>query len=271
MEGMIMGILVNRLLIILSETDSGSTYNHIALTFLQNLQMLKTYSINDVAELCDVSKSTISKFVREIGYNDYMDFRCAIEFEGKQFRKNGNFRDNIIGYLQDHSAKEYGHVLVQDLAYNADNLDMANICRLAKDINEYDNVIAVGLMFSETAAIDLQSKLGRVGKFIRTTQNDSRQSDLVRRADENTLIIVFSDSGGFIDRYEMIDHKEGKSVFALTKGKVVMITANHKMAKDSRIAYIVKMYQSDSLHTHRLVYPLITDVLAYQYYALVNC
>jgi DNA-binding MurR/RpiR family transcriptional regulator len=263
-----MGILVNRLLVLLNGADSGSTYYHIALTILKNLRRLADMNINEVADMCAVSKSTISKFVRELGYNDYSDFRYAIGFEEKAYRTQGNFLADVIGYLQDHSVREYADVLAEALKENARMLDMESIRRLARDIMNYDNVIAVGLMFSETAAINLQSKLGRVGKYIQTNQNDRSQYEVVSHAGEDSLIIVFSESGTFLDRYEMINHDIGKSIFALTKAKVVMITANRQMEKDARISYIIKMSKPDSVHAHRIIYPLVTDVITNEYYNL---
>lgn len=265
-----MGILINRLLILLNETSTDATYYHIALTLLQNMSTLRSASINDVAELCTVSKSTISKFIRALGYQDYSDFRYALEFEDVRYRMPNTFVHDVIGYLQEHSIQEYAQLLAEDLTSNVESLDLSSLDRLAKDIHRFRTVEAFGLMFSETAAIDLQTKLGRIGKFIRTSQNDLHQFELIRSADENTLIIVFSESGSFMDRYEMIDRKTGKSVFYDTKGTVVMFTANEKMTRDPRIDYIIQMRHTDAVHTHRIVYPLLTDILTNRYYALTN-
>ena len=56
-----MGILYDRLLILLNESSSDSTFYHIALAMLQNMELLHSLAINEVADLCRVSKSTISK------------------------------------------------------------------------------------------------------------------------------------------------------------------------------------------------------------------
>ena len=63
-----MGILYDRLLILLNESSSDSTFYHIALAMLQNMELLHSLAINEVADLCRVSKSTISKFIRALGY-----------------------------------------------------------------------------------------------------------------------------------------------------------------------------------------------------------
>ncbi len=263
-----MGILINRLLILLNETSANSTYYYIALTILKHFPKMRSAGINEIAKLCVVSKSTISKFIREIGYRDYADFRNALEFEDNRYRARRSFVHDVIGYLEDHSFEEYAQLLAADLTANA--LDEKGLDRLAQDLVDYENVVAVGLMFSGTAGVDLQTKLGRVGKFIRTNLNDLKQYQCICNADEHTLVIVFSESGSFMDRCEMIDRETGKSIFELTKAKLVMITANERMAQDRRLSYIIKMCRTNSVHTHRITYPLLTDILTFKYFNLVN-
>ena len=55
-----MGILYNRLLITLNDSDPDSTDYHIALVMLQRMTSLSSLSIQELARLCNVSKSTIS-------------------------------------------------------------------------------------------------------------------------------------------------------------------------------------------------------------------
>ena len=57
-----MGILLVRLIDVINEYSEDSTFYSIAYTMLLNFDNLQNLSINDVANLCHVSKSTISKF-----------------------------------------------------------------------------------------------------------------------------------------------------------------------------------------------------------------
>lgn len=84
------------------------------------------------------------------------------------------------------------------------------------------------MMFSGTAAMDLQIKLGRCGKFIVAPRNDIQQMDNVARADEDTLLIVFSDSGQYLNRYDAIEDFYDKGIFNTTKAKTVLITSDEK-------------------------------------------
>jgi DNA-binding MurR/RpiR family transcriptional regulator len=56
-----MGSLLNRLLIILNDCDSHSTEYYIAMILLENYELIEALSIGEVANMCSVSKSAISK------------------------------------------------------------------------------------------------------------------------------------------------------------------------------------------------------------------
>ena len=43
--------------------------------FLNNYSIIDKSSISDIATLCTVSKSTISKFARSIGFEDYYELK----------------------------------------------------------------------------------------------------------------------------------------------------------------------------------------------------
>ena len=49
------------------------------------------------------------------------------------------------------------------------------------------------------------------------------------------------------------------------QGKVVLITSNPEAAQDPRVAYSVLYRRTGTLHTHRMVYQLLTDLVAYRY------
>lgn len=76
-----MNVLCMRLLLFLSEEPYGSTYFYIARAILDHIDEIPFMSIQQVADLCGVSKSVLSKFVREMGFEDYKDFRLSSPFE----------------------------------------------------------------------------------------------------------------------------------------------------------------------------------------------
>ena len=261
-----MGILYNRLLIILNDEDPGSTYYHIALVMLRHLESLHEIPIHKLAELCDVSKSTISKFIRFIGYEDFADYRYAAVFEQNKYYNRFNYATNVMEYIEDHSIDSYIFSVQQDIAVTYEYLDWSAIDRLVLDLVHYKKIAAFGLMFSETAALDFQIKLAYNKKFIVTNLNDQKQERFIRNADEDTLLIIFSDSGQFIDKYNTIADFLDKKIFNETKAKVVLITSNPDMAQDPRVAYCIFYKKTRSICNHRILYGILTDIIAYKYW-----
>ena len=182
-----MGILYTRLLIVLNDRDLYSTDYHIALVMLQNMQRLAELSIQELAGLCNVSKSTISKFIRELGYEDFADFRSAAIFEDNKYHNSFNFVQDVMGFLEEHPTDSYFLEILRDMQESYASLDWS------------------------------------AGDFVR------------------------------------------KSDFDDTKGKVVLITSNPEAARDPRVAYSVLYRRTGTLHTHRMVYQLLTDLIAYRY------
>ena len=143
-----MGILYDRLLILLNESRSDSTFYHIALAMLQNMELLHSLAINEVADLCRVSKSTISKFIRALGYEDYAEFREAARLEENKYHVSYNFSVDVIGYLESHSVQEYTQEIAKDIQLTAQQLDWDAVDRLVDDLIYYKKVFALGMMFS---------------------------------------------------------------------------------------------------------------------------
>lgn len=75
---------------------------------------------------------------------------------------------------------------------------MEKVKELARYLVSYKKVASFGLLFSELGAMDLQSKLAYNGKFIITNLNDVKQDDYINNAGEDALIIIYSNSGSYI-------------------------------------------------------------------------
>lgn len=208
--------------------------------------------------------------MRHIVYEDFADFHYATEFREDKYGLGDTFDRNVMRYIEDHSLDAYLLTAQHDILATYQSLDWEAVDRLVRDLTAYKKVAAFGLLFSETAALDLQMKLVYSKKFIVTNLNDLKQDHYVESAGEDTLIIVFSDSGGFLDKYPRIADFANKLVFSKTKAKVVLITSNPAMEKDPRVAYCVRYQKTSDLCTHRAIYGILTDIIAYKYREFVK-
>ena len=258
-----MNILLNRLLAIINKKDSTSIEYYIAYIFLQNLFQLNEFSIGQMARLCNVSKSTISKFVREIGFDDYMDFKVSA-MTAQQGVTYG-WGENIIDYIDLHGIDGYIDILKADMHLWKAGIDMKKIDLLVEDLIRYPKVAAFGIVHSQTAALDLQFKLAFQKKIIYTNLSDIMQEEYIRDADEDTLIIIFSNSGKYITEYQLQEGYPRKDIFNLTRGKIVLITSNRKLEEDKKVDMCICFDYSSHIQNHPYYFQFITDLIAVKY------
>jgi len=265
-----MGSLINRLLTVLVEEDLNSTNYHIAMTLLENIDIIYTLSIGNVAKLCNVSKSTLSKFCREIGFEDYYEFKDASKFKDNRYDNQFSYNHNVMKFIETHSFDDYMENILTDINLLTYNINQIKIDQLAKDIVAYKHVAAFGLLYSETAAIDLQTKLAYNKKFIFTSINDVKQHEYIVNAQEDTLIIIFSHSGNYLLKYQFMEGNVPKNIFDKTKAKIVVITSNEDLINNPRADYCISYPNVSNTTTHSVLYPIITDYITLRYRYFMN-
>ena len=259
-----MGNLLNRLLIMLNDNDLYSTNYHIAMTLLMNFYTLKDLSIGEVAKLCNVSKSTISKFIRTLNFEDYSDFRASAFFQENRYGFLLNYNQNIAEYIDKNGYNTYLENVQKDINTLQSEHNEMKIKELANDLIKYKKIAAFGLLFSEIGALDLQMKLAYNGKFIVTNLDDVKQDTFIRQADENTLIIIYSNSGSYLERYQLSEFQEEKD-YSKIKAKIILITGNGDKATSLKVDNCISFQHNSEIQTHSVIYPLINDKIVNEY------
>lgn len=264
-----MGILLNRLLIILNDSDLNSTEYHIAFTLLSNFYDICKMSIGEVAELCSVSKSTISKFIRKLNFEDYADFKVAAPFVENKYGYKLNYNQNIAEYIENNDLNSYIDIVLNDISYCKKSIHLEKVKELARDLVHYKKVASFGLLFSELGAMDLQTKLAYNGKFIVTNLSDVKQDEFINNADEDTLIIIYSNSGTYIQRYMLSEFQTEKD-YSKIKAKIVLITGNEKMENHPDVDLCISFSHKTTIQTHSIIYPLVNDIIVFEYRKLAR-
>lgn len=264
-----MGILLNRLLIVLNDSDLKSTDYHIAFTLLSNFYLISEMTIGEVADLCSVSKSTISKFIRKLNFEDYAEFKAAAPFVENRSGFKLNYNRNIAEYIEQNGLVSYIDIILKDVSSCKQSIDMEKIKELAGYLAGYRKVASFGLLFSELGAMDLQTKLADNGKFIITNLNDVKQDEYINSAREDTLIIIYSNSGSYIQRY-MLSEFQTKKDYSKLKAKIVLITGNARMENHPDVDLCISFAHKSNVQTHSVIYPLINDMIIMEYRKLTR-
>lgn len=260
-----MGLLIHRLITVLNTEDPESTIYHIALNLVLHYTMISTSSIGEIADLCNVSKSTISKFARTIGFDDYYHLKESAPFIENRFHFNLNYLTNILDTIDTDGLAPYFEAITRDINFFKDNIAMEAIDQLAQDLVKYDEIYAFGLLFSETAALDLQYKLAYLQKFIVTRQEDTEQERIIENADDSKLIIIFSNSGNYVKKHQLKELSPRQKIFEKSKAKIVLITSNPEMLDNENIDYCILFHHETKVQTHYFMYQIITDMIALRY------
>lgn len=208
-----------QLLNMINREDSNSMNFIIAQYILENLESKKTISTKELAQECNVSKSSISRFCRKLGYEDFLDLQIATasynSFVEERFAnlKGDNTGELIQCYFQ----------CIQDIINDLDKfLDIKALETLVKDIHNYKRVVLMGHGQSSFPALSLQHYLTILHKFVYTSQDIKEQKEMLETFDENNLIIIFSAGGKFIERVLGRMHAMKRKNLP----KIYMITAN---------------------------------------------
>lgn len=263
-----MGILLVRLIDVINEYSEDSTFYSIAYTMLLNFDNLQNLSINDVANLCHVSKSTISKFVRSLNFEDYSDFKAEAYFKENRFNSDYNYVANIQQYIANQDANTYIDKVIQDIEI-IKNIDMTVIRKIAQIIYQYPKVTAFGTLFSQLGALDLQYKLVYNHKFIMSYVNDVKQDEYLKNNSEQGVVIIYSNSGNYLNKYQLSSFDEKKKYDYKNK-KVILITANEMMVNHPDVDICLVYQHLSKLQTHSYIYPLINDLIVAEYRSFQN-
>lgn len=243
---------------IASEND-GTTNCQIAKYILENIDEVKNCTISELAYHCHVANSSISRFCREIGLDDFTELKELL---------NSNLMEFQI-YSKAETTKErsidFSKSVVESMEKVINTLDYDAITELVKDIYKYKNVSVFGLLKAQTVAMNLQSDLLMLGKVVTSKLAFKQQLEYLNNANSDQLIIIFSYKGIYFNYWYP------KRIPKYTsKPKIYFITSD-KNAKENE--YFDKVIHFDSLQdyaSHPFQLQLIGSIIAQNYASYIS-
>lgn len=205
------------LLGVIEKEDPGSTDYIIADYILHNVYELGKCSSLELAKGCNVSKSSISRFCRNIGLEDFFTLKVLIStyqpykrvnqkyaFESRSENKVIDFIDESMIHLEKFKSE----------------FNQGELSELVKDIHEHDSVILMGLYQSSCISNSLQKDLLSFNKVVANVGDIFKQRSLIERATSDDLIVVFSATASFFDsvlpRKNVMNRKNLPKIYVIT-------------------------------------------------------
>lgn len=255
--------MFNLRIILLSTVNSEpirSNNYKIAKFVLDNMTDLEKCTICELSKKCYVSVSSISRFCRYIGLEDFNELRCQIakyseasSHAKKKFYFNGIELDDFTG--------AYINEVISNLERLKNSIKTEKIEELVSDIYEYKKVSAFGYLQSQHVVLNLQTDLFTNNKFVNTAMRFADQIDYINNADEDDLIIIFSESGSYFKRaYEDRNPFRRKN-----RPKIYLITSNSKVKELSYVDKVIIYEAGSDYSSHPYPLSVIASLICISY------
>lgn len=142
---------------------------------------------------CNVAVSSISRFCKEIGLNDFAELKELL------VSTNLYFEEYSESLSSQERLNEYSLKVKNSIDMVEESIDMKSITELCKDIQKYKRVAVFGLLKAGAVALNLQCDLLMSGKQVYTHISYTQQIQYILTANEDDLIIIFSYTGSYFE------------------------------------------------------------------------
>lgn len=238
----------------LVSSDDGSTNCQIASYILSHIEEVKKCTISELSSKCHVANSSISRFCKEIGLNDFTELKDLINTTSFHFDLYSNNKDIKIRSL------DFVTKVKESLDFACEDINFEVLNKLAKDIDSYKRIGIFGLLKAETVAMNLQSDLLVLGKNAITKVPFKQQLEYIKNANDKDLIIIFSFTGIYFEhtfQQRIPNHK--------TKPKVYFITSDYNSRSNKYFDEVICFKSLQDYASHPFQLQLISSLIAQSY------
>lgn len=189
---------------------------------LDNPEQCKTISTKSLAQACDVAESTITRFVKTIGFSSFQEMKISLA-EYLTTTEVLNSEDENPKLYEDLMSSDSMDQVIQKLVYRntatlTETMQALNPSALQKAINyisEADTIILTSQGFSNVAANEAMMMFSRVGKKCILFEDECNQLMAASVCKKTDLFIGISNSGRtkkVIDTLRIAKSNHGKTI-----------------------------------------------------------
>lgn len=209
----------NGLYAILNSTDPGSPDYRIARFLIHKVPEVGSLSISDIAEGSFVSKASVSRFCRRIGYANFQSMSQTMrKSQTYRYRRYDEYVPLEYGdEALDLYLMQLSHTIEAVAAYaTRERLD-----HISDLIMHYEKIGILGQMHSLPIAMNMQMELSTIERFASCPLIQPDQERYILEARADTLVIVISSTGKFFEYFQ-----NRPNFTSSDRPHLVLITAN---------------------------------------------
>lgn len=232
--------LLNSLCNILNENEVGNPSVILAEYFLKNYHYLSELNIYQVADDCFVSRSSIRRFCKSIGYNNFAEFKNEIrEYDDQYSNLTAHFRQQDFREILTNNVLEAIHEMSRSISREQIHL-------IARRIHKSRNTLILTSNYAVSAINTFQYGMVLQGKVIRLVSELYETNNLLKEVTADDYVIVISGHGilaGVIEEFL-------KTTTAYTE----LFTVNRSRSFDLLYDSICWLSEEDGSHESRSIY-----------------
>jgi len=227
----------------LQKENFTSVEQHIANFLLITRDSLTYASIETLAQQINVSKASISRFAKKLGYSGYLAMKHDLDYAINQnyLLNTDRYRDekNYYGLV----IKDYMELLSAFIVAS----DFSQIIHTVEQIHSAKRVLILGLGNSGNIANDFCSKLSYLGVNAIATSHMEAIKIIARHSSPDDFIICFSRSGtSECIQQALIYARENKTATTL-------ITTNIKKTIQAQASYSIVLPGKELFMTNKVL------------------
>lgn len=213
------------------------TENLIAQFILDNPDKAKDMSLVELAKASFVSKPTAIRFTRKMGYENYHDFKIALQVDLQQYTsqspidKNFPFKNKDTFVEIAETMGKIAHSVIDDVTASLDEFTLKNTIEILYNSKRIF-IFAIGNCYIESQI--LISRLSRLNRHVILLNANSYPFAYLHNLTYGDVVLVLSSTGKTLQ----IERKTVKLI-AQSKAKTVLITSDADLNLRKMFNYVL--------------------------------
>ncbi|MBO7703756.1 MAG: MurR/RpiR family transcriptional regulator [Solobacterium sp.] len=179
------------MLAILNWNDESDANFVLARYFLSNFHKIPEMSIYQVADDCYMSRSSVQRFIKTIGFDTFTAFKESVKdvFQHQQ---------SFLSYTDHTDFPEYLAGKVNDMINDINAMaKQQKLRRIAERIHDCRNFYVANAEDSSSSARSFQQQMLAMGKLVRLFTSANTEPELLNSLSEDDFLLTVSASGNY--------------------------------------------------------------------------
>ncbi len=184
--------LVHRILSFLNDNSAKKNIEFdISEYILTHIDVVQNMGIEELAEACYTSSATISRYIKKIGYRNFINFKSEVEGYNNFRNQNVTLKPMTNAMLMDELLNE-NIKLLENLK---NNFDLAQLEEVANKLKTANKVYFFGIDYSQIVAQNAQLKFVNNEILSYTFVQQTKIKETIQQIKSNDVVFYISASG----------------------------------------------------------------------------